>query len=329
MTAQVLVTGEYFCDLVFGAVDAAPAAGREVFGDTLDLVPGGTFNIAAGLARAGVRTAWGVEFGTDPFSGMVRTAAVAAGIDPCAFRLLDRPVPRLSAAFSVAGDRGFLSASAEPVRPVAMPGPAPGWVVQTFRFTPDWIGFARRERSRGARLFGDCRDVEATLDTPGVGDLLDCLDVFAPSADEAMRLTGTDTPDAALDRLCRRVPVAIVTLGAGGAIWAGEGGRGHVPSPSVTVADTIGAGDAFDAGYLCAALAGLDLPDRVRAGCLFGAEAVTRTGGGRATDGPAILRFAGACGAAVPPPLEALLGRTASNTDPIASPQIASTKQGD
>jgi len=74
MTARVLVTGEYFCDLVFGSVDTAPAPGREVFGTGPQIVPGGTFNIAAGLARADVKTAWAVEAGTVPFSAQVRPA---------------------------------------------------------------------------------------------------------------------------------------------------------------------------------------------------------------------------------------------------------------
>ncbi len=327
MSARVFVTGEYFCDLVFGTVDAPPAPGREVFGTGPEIVPGGTFNIAAGLARAGVPTAWGVEFGTDPFSALVRAAATEAGVDPVAFRDLPHPVPRLSAAFSVGGDRGFLSASDAPVRPVPAPGtdmPKTAWVVQTFRFTPDWIAAARTARAQGARLFGDCRDVEATLETPGVRDLLDCLDVFAPGADEAMRLTETTTPQQALTVLAAIVPVVIVTRGAQGAIWAADGATGTQPTPTVHVVDTIGAGDAFNCGYICAALAGAGIAESVRAGCVFGAHAVTRPGGGHAPDGAAFGRLYADIGQAPGPRLVALPGRRPT----ITSPSTETTDQG-
>jgi 2-dehydro-3-deoxygluconokinase len=46
----------------------------------------------------------------------------------------------------------------------------------------------------------------------------------------------------------------------------------------VPVIDTIGAGDAFTAGYLSAILDGLDLGDRLARGCALGAFAVAHTG---------------------------------------------------
>lgn len=329
MTARIFVTGEYFCDLVFGTLPTAPEAGREVFATGLEIVPGGTFNIAAGLARAGVPCAWGVEFGTDAFSKMVREAAIAAHVDPVAFRSLPYPVPRLSAAFSVGGDRGFISASAEPVRPVPVSELRPEWVVQTFRFTPDWIAFAQQAKAGGARLYGDCRDVAATLTTPGVADLVACLDVFAPSASEAMRLTGTTSAHLALDVLAPLVPVAIVTLGSDGAIWAGEGQRGHTPAPVVRVTDTIGAGDAFNCGYLAAALAGCNLPQRIEAGVVFGAEAVTRAGGGHPPDGRAIMTFAAESGFTLDPRLSAFLaGGPARHTTNDKKKQPGPSHQG-
>jgi sugar/nucleoside kinase (ribokinase family) len=65
-------------------------------------------------------------------------------------------------------------------------------------------------------------------------------------------VTGTETPAEAARRLVERGPrLAIVTRGADGCVYARRGGagviQGAVPSPRVEVADTTGAGDAFQA----------------------------------------------------------------------------------
>ena len=60
---DVLVAGEYYCDLIFSGLDAPPTLGGEVFARGLTVRPGGCYNIALGLTRLGVRTAWACDFG--------------------------------------------------------------------------------------------------------------------------------------------------------------------------------------------------------------------------------------------------------------------------
>jgi fructokinase len=45
--------------------------------------------------------------------------------------------------------------------------------------------------------------------------------------------------------------LAVMTLGADGAVARTGAARAHAPSPQVEVVDTVGAGDAFGAGLLC------------------------------------------------------------------------------
>ena len=95
---------------------------------------------------------------------------------------------------------------------------------------------------------------EAVIRSVGAEAFLDALagvDVLFPSAQEALVLTGTATVDEAVRVLTARVPLVVVTLGHEGALL-GRRGRSpqQVPVTPTTVVDTLGAGDAFAAGFL-------------------------------------------------------------------------------
>jgi 2-dehydro-3-deoxygluconokinase len=77
---------------------------------------------------------------------------------------------------------------------------------------------------------------------------------------EAHALTGHADPSAAARWLADRgVPVVAVKLGADGALALGDGEQYQVPALRVHAVDPIGAGDAFDAGFIAAWLQGADL----------------------------------------------------------------------
>ncbi|MEU0083782.1 PfkB family carbohydrate kinase [Streptomyces sp. NPDC006274] len=110
--------------------------------------------------------------------------------------------------------------------------------------------------------------------------VLDGVDVLLPNADEARLLTGLPDPAEAAAKLSRLVPLAVVTLGARGALLA-EAGRvtARLPPCAAEALDTTGAGDAFTGAFLAARLAGADAAAAAEEGCRAGAEAVGRTGG--------------------------------------------------
>jgi 2-dehydro-3-deoxygluconokinase len=96
---------------------------------------------------------------------------------------------------------------------------------------------------------------------------------------EARLLTGSSSVDAALVRLAgigaERI---VVTLGEGGALGldAATGDVVHVSSETVNVVDTMGAGDAFNAGYIHALLGASPFIDALRSGSLQAAQVVQR-----------------------------------------------------
>lgn len=103
---------------------------------------------------------------------------------------------------------------------------------------------------------------------------------FANHAEAAV-LAGTEDVDAALDVLLRHYPEVVVKAGADGAWWASASARCHCPPvlPTSPIVDTVGAGDAFAAGYLARRLAGDSPEDALAAGAALASRALQRSGG--------------------------------------------------
>lgn len=105
------------------------------------------------------------------------------------------------------------------------------------------------------------------------------VDVFFCNLHEARRLTGARTaPEAAAFLKKRGAKTVVVKLGAEGAFVQSADFGGIVSAPSVEVADTTGAGDAFAAGYIAAALEGAPPREATIYGNKIGAQAVTALG---------------------------------------------------
>jgi len=115
------------------------------------------------------------------------------------------------------------------------------------------------------------------------GNLLDYVDVIFTDETEAASITGVSDPEAAARELLRAGPrIAVVKMGAQGALLAEKGRVVHqkaFPVPELT--DSIGAGDAFDAGVLYGILAGWPLPRTTRFAAAVSALTLPGMGGNR------------------------------------------------
>jgi sugar/nucleoside kinase (ribokinase family) len=80
--------------------------------------------------------------------------------------------------------------------------------------------------------------------------LLDKIDLFLPSEDAVLHITGKSTVEQALDALAPRIPLIVVKCGSRGALVQHGRQRGWVASLPERAVDTIGAGDSFNAGFL-------------------------------------------------------------------------------
>lgn len=114
---------------------------------------------------------------------------------------------------------------------------------------------------------------------PALSEAVGWADIVFAGADEAAIITGTRDPlQAALALEALGPRQVLIKLGADGCLARIDGSTHEVPAPKVTVLDTVGAGDAFAAGYLADLIAGAEPAQRLVTAVAAGAWAVTVSG---------------------------------------------------
>ena len=102
-------------------------------------------------------------------------------------------------------------------------------------------------------------------------------DIFRPNEAEEKSLAHVEDVNEAAALLGGNVETLAIKLGARGALGVRDGETISVPSIPVSVVDTVGAGDSFDAGFIYEP-AGLAAPNILRVGNICGF--LTRKAGG-------------------------------------------------
>ncbi len=114
---------------------------------------------------------------------------------------------------------------------------------------------------------------------PVLLSLLAEVDLVLTGAGEAELLAGEADPEAAARKLLEAGPsLVVVKQGAQGALAVSEDVAAERGALSVDVVEPIGAGDAFNAGFLAGQLRGWDLDASLRLGNVAGALAMTAPG---------------------------------------------------
>ncbi|MFJ9863672.1 carbohydrate kinase family protein [Streptomyces sp. NPDC101165] len=286
---DVYLTGTVFLDIIFTGLDSAPVRGTESWARGMGSSPGGVANMAAALARLGLRTSLAAAFGDDHYGEYCWDALEQGeGID----LTLSRTVPGWHSPVTVSmayeGERTMVSHGHEPPPDEPAPDVPPRARAAVASLVPGtrapWIAQAARA---GTRVFADVGwDDTGAWDLGSLADLHHC-EAFLPNAQEAMRYTGVDCPRAAARALTEYVPLAVVTLGAEGAYAVDRrtGETAEVPAIAVEALDPTGAGDVFVAGFVTGTLAGWPLADRLAFAGLTAALSVQEFGGSLSAPG--------------------------------------------
>jgi sugar/nucleoside kinase (ribokinase family) len=147
------------------------------------------------------------------------------------------------------------------------------------KLLPDVPELFRRMKAAGLTTSLDTNDDPDDRWDGNLEKILAHVDILFPNEREAMKIAGVDDIETALARLANKIETVVVKLGATGAIAIRNGRRFNAPAVPVTVIDTVGAGDSFDAGFLHDFLRGSDITNCLAYGNLCGALSTTGSGG--------------------------------------------------
>jgi len=288
---DLLVIGDVNPDVILHGAPAALAYGQaEQLAEAGALTVGGSAAITAcAAARLGLRTAIAGIVGDDPGGRFMIDELARRGVDVGAVAVREDLTTGLTVAFARGDDRaiitypGCIAALDAGMIDAALVGAARHVHASSFflqpRLAPGLRGLFAAARSSGAGTSLDLNwDPAGTWDG-GLADVLPAVDVLFVNAAEAAAVSGATDPAEAATVLAARGPAPVIKLGAAGAL-AHDGCRlVHVTAPAVDVADTVGAGDSFDAGFLCARLQGWDVSRSLALGVACGSLSARRPGG--------------------------------------------------
>jgi len=287
----IAVIGNANLDLVGGVLAAWPDQGTETFLDHADSRIGGSAaNTALVLQRLGANSGIIASAGTDAVGQMI-AEAFAGPLDRIA--RVDTPTSVTFGLLHPGSERTFFSTPGHLDRfnmaqvreglgdwPLdgAMALMSGGFALPAL--TQDSLALMRDLRAGGARIAIDpgwpgdgWTKATRALMQAWIGESA----LVLINDKELAGLTGTQSVERGLDAVAGQLPggcVLVVKCGPDGAIAMRDGATWSAPSPSAEVLDTIGAGDAFNAGYLAAAQAGHDIADRLTAGCAVASRVI-------------------------------------------------------
>lgn len=268
-------------------------------------VAGAESNVAVGVARLGHRVGWAGVLGADPHGEFILRQLRGEGIavhhreDPSrgtGVMFLEQRTADVTRAFYYRAGSAGSTLSRDDVDAAFRDGAR---VLHLTGITAALSQEARRAvEYAAARAAGE--GLEVSLDVNYRGKLWsrdEARAVLTPLARHASILIASDdelglvasgggcaatADDAetamAAELMDRGVREVVVKRGAAGAGVHTADGRWETPAVPVTSIDTVGAGDAFTAGYLSALLDGEDVAGRLRRGALAGAFAVSTAG---------------------------------------------------
>jgi fructokinase len=254
---EIIVAGEALIDVIIdptGAVSAWPG--------------GAPFNVARAVARLGGDCQFLGRTGDDAFGRRLRSALEQSGVRLPVPDPVTQPTTLAVAELDARGvaDYHFYleGTAAGQLRAEDIPA---GWLDGAAAIALGGLGLLMEPMSSALQtlLTAAAPEVAVLLDPNGrpeaipsgmsfsqvIAPFLDRTDVVKVSTDDLRLLAPRADPLATARALLDRHPtVVLITDGPGAVTVLTAGGSAEVPVPEVSVVDTVGAGDAFVAGFL-------------------------------------------------------------------------------
>jgi sugar/nucleoside kinase (ribokinase family) len=288
---DILVAGEINPDLILSGEVMPEFGQQEKIVDSAALAIGSSSVIfACGAARLGLKIGFVGVCGADLFGHFMLEAMIQHGIDVSAVRVDATQPTGLSVILNRHSDRAILTypgtigaLRAAEVSEERLCQTKHLHVASYFLQTSLQPGLA--ELFKRARELGVTTSLDPNWDPDNkwanFEQLLPLVDVFLPNENEALALTAETSVLQALKALELQTGTVAIKCGSSGAMACRGGQTASAEALPVQVVDTVGAGDAFDAGFLYGWLKGWALEKSLRLGTVCGSLS-TRAAGGTA-----------------------------------------------
>jgi sugar/nucleoside kinase (ribokinase family) len=289
-TFDVSVIGELNLDLILSGLPTQLTLEREHLADGLTITLGSSSAIFAhNLASLGNKVAFSSSIGSDPLGEICLRRLGESGVDLAGVRRMRGKTTGLTVILPQEKQRYILT----------YPGTMFEFSGQDldlkYVFDAKHVHVSSYFLQKGLQrslpgIFQNAKDAGLTtsLDTNDdpedrweseIQALLKYTDVLLPNEREACKLAQVDDVELAAEILSQRVPVVVIKRGSQGVLARVGKERFVAFPPKVEVADHVGAGDSFDAGFIHEYIRGLKIDDCVAYGNITGALSVTRHGG--------------------------------------------------
>ena len=289
-TFDVSVIGELNLDLILSGLPAQLSLEREHLADNLTITLGSSSAIFAhNLASLGNKAGFSSSIGSDPLGEICLRRLSESGVDLSRVCRMSGKTTGLTVILPQGKQRYILT--------------YPGTMFEfsekdldlAYIFDARHLHVSSYFLQKGLqaslpRIFQKAKDAGLTtsLDTnddpedrwsPEIGELLKYTDVVLPNEREACKLAQVDDVERAGEVLSQKVQVVVIKRGSQGVLARVSKKRFVAFPPSVEVADHVGAGDSFDAGFIHEYIRGGKIEDCLAYGNIVGALSVTRHGG--------------------------------------------------
>jgi ribokinase len=285
----IVILGVFVADTAYRA-ERQPRMGETLLGSGFKLGPGGKgSNQAVAAGRLGADVSFITRLGRDPFADMALTTWKDAGVKPA---VIETPESYTGAAYifvdEVTGNNAIIVSpgAATLISPAdieanaGLIGSAGVFITQLEQ--PIDAAFRALEIAKAAGVTTILNPAPAAKLPDNIYALCDYV---TPNETETEELTGmtvetvADARRAAALLLDKGAGAALITLGEKGALLHDGHHSELVPAFRVgPVAETTGAGDAFNGGFAVGLARGLNALEAVRFGCAAAGISVTRPG---------------------------------------------------
>ena len=289
-TFDVSVIGELNLDLILYGLPPELVLEREHLAKDLSITLGSSSAIFAhNLSSIGNKVGFSSAIGSDPFGEICLKKLGESGVDLSRVRRMNGKTTGLTVILPQRKQRyiltypGTMFEMSEKELDLSYVFSAKHLHVSSYflqkGLRASLIGIFRKAKEAGITTSLDTNDDPDDRWSSDIQLLLKYTDILLPNEREACKLAQVDDVERAAEMLSEKVPVVVIKRGSQGALARVSKEKFTAFPPMVDVADHVGAGDSFDAGFIHKFIRGAKIEECLKFGNIVGSLSVTRSGG--------------------------------------------------